>query len=218
MLRKLGVLAAALVGMGIFGWAKPPAQPATRTTLDEFSALGWARARFGERPNAGKTGYSVPGAMGGSVVIFPAGRSDTRYYWTAELSRLTCETKRNGHIKLEWSIAFQKADPPVSSKKAGTLWRLVSTHLRPEAKVPKAALAALRAHQAFAVYQPADSVNVSPTAWFVKVDGKEVGYEGFDNGGGNALPRTRNPYPITKAERKAILAARAKKPASARTR
>jgi hypothetical protein len=218
MPQRVAMSLFALICAGFLGLAEPPAQAPKQKAPDEFTRLGRERADFGDKPNAGDWGYFVPGAMGGTHILFPVGRSDRRYYWTEEQLRLCCESKHGNKITLDWMITLDSAKTPYPFPKGGTLWKYVCHGLRPHGRISKAARLALQAREALAAYQPADSVNVSPSCWFVKVDGTDCGYEGFDNGGGNTLPITRVPYPITKEEKKAILAARAKKPVAPRSR
>lgn len=186
---------------------------------DQFTRLGRERSQFGDKPNSGKWKHVATSHFGGTWILFPVGRSDRRYYFTESgggsgPARLCSESKRGKRITLDWMIHFTPSPNPPPFPKPGSLGKYVCEffhYYQLQGRIPAAARAALEATEALAGYRLTGGPG-APYFWFVYPDGKETKAEtnwSLADGDYYILPKTREPYPITKEERQAILAMKA---------
>ena len=170
--------------------------------------LGKARSEFGDIPNSGLWKHGYVGQFGGTYILFRAGSSTERYYYTtspgAKRWRISRVTKKNGKIHKDWMIFIEKgAEPRI--KKPGALW-LFAGGGKVVGTIPRRALGDLQSSVPLALYHA--NIHASYSS-FVFANGKEsemksweAGFQDKDNNYSfDLLPKTRVPYFITPEER-----------------
>ncbi|MBC8066422.1 MAG: hypothetical protein H7Y17_16440 [Chlorobia bacterium] len=170
--------------------------------------LGKARSVFGDIKNSGLWKHGYTGQFGGTYILFRAGSSTERYYYTtspgANRWRISRVTKLNGKIRKDWMIFIEKGTEARIGK-PGPLW-LWAGKGKVVGSLPKKALADLRSQVPLACYHS----NVhSSYCLFIFPDGKVSEYMPWEDGVAlesngasfDMLPKTREPYPITSEER-----------------
>ncbi|HJP82827.1 MAG TPA: hypothetical protein VJ835_04910 [Fimbriimonadaceae bacterium] len=170
--------------------------------------LGKERTQFGDIPNSGLWKHGDVGQFGGTYILFRAGSSTERYYYTTAAgsgsSRISRETKVGGKIRKDWMIFLSEGKEP-RIKKPGPLW-LYAGGGKISGSIPKRALADLQNPVPLAIYHA--NVHYSYCA-FTLPDGKlspflewEAGTITADGGYSyGMLPKASKPYPITPEER-----------------
>lgn len=170
--------------------------------------LGKERSVFGDIPKSGLWKHGYTGQFGGTYILFRAGTSTERYYYTkspgADRWRISRVTKQSGKIIKNWMIFIEKGTDE-RIKKPGPLWLWAGAG-RIIGSIPKKALIDLQSQVPLALYHS----NVhSSYGSFIFADGKEsepisweAGFERADNTYSfELLPKTKKPYPITSQER-----------------
>jgi hypothetical protein len=171
--------------------------------------LGKERSTFGDIPNSGLWKHGYTGQFGGTYILFRAGSSTERYYYTvspgAGRNRISRVTRLGEKIRKDWMIFIEKgAESRIT--KPGPLW-IWTGRQKIVGSIPKQALADLQSQVPLAMYH--SNVHYSYCS-FISPDGKESEYRDWEAGfadGNNGysfamLPKTKAPYPVTVEERR----------------
>lgn len=181
------------------------------STVDEevwAQKLGRERSEFGDIPNSGLWKHSYVGQFGGTYILFRAGSSAERYYYTSipgSGSRISRESKVGGKIRKDWMI-FLRTGTDARIKKPGTLW-LWAGGGKIAGPIPKKALLDLQNPAPLAMYHA--NIHYSYCA-FINPSGKPSEFNDWEAGTYGAdgsysfdlLPKSPWPYPITPEERR----------------
>lgn len=162
--------------------------------------LGKERAAYGDIPNSGLWKHGYTGQFGGTYILFRAGSSTERYYYTsspgAKRWRISRTTLVKGKIRKSWMI-FVEEGKDSRIKNPGTLWKWAGGG-KVVGSVPKIAIKDLESQVPLALYH--SNVHASYCS-FVDPKGNESKTEYWDDSGKAILPKTDKPYPITVEER-----------------
>lgn len=119
-------------------------------------ALGRARADFGEISNGGKWKFVFTSQFGGTMILFPAGRADIRYY-LVPLSqggcRLCRQSKVQGVIKNDWLLETGGEKEIFAGSSRGVLRELIYGYKLPK-NLSKEVLEDLKSGRSYAIYLP----------------------------------------------------------------
>ena len=174
-------------------------------------ALGRARADFGEIPNSGKWKFVFTGQFSPTMILFPAGRADMRFYLvplSAGGYRLCRQSKVEGVINRDWMLEVGGKRGIFAGSSRGVLYELIAGYKLPKG-LSKEVLEDLESSRSYAVYVPQsggpprfsycrfgevlflrDPAKLPPDypKWEIPELEKKL------------LPRTKNPYPVTPGE------------------
>jgi hypothetical protein len=216
----------------VFSWVQGQEEVVYPPSLErEFERLGRQRADFGDVSNSGKWKYVDTHQFGGTYIFFPVGRADIRYYLVlipgvpgpgSVEARFNRQSKEGDSISLEWMFELTGRRSDQQRRVAtGTLGTLLEEWDLP-ANAPEAALRALDERGGLAAYRVSGG-HGAPFYWFITADGTERKvhhdwsllptaegplavptrlFRGVQEG--DRPPRTKEPYPISAEEKRAI--------------
>ncbi len=165
--------------------------------------LGKGRAAYGDIPNSGLWKHGYTGQFGGTYILFRAGSSTERYYYTsspgARRWRISRTTLVQGKIRKDWMIFVEDGKEP-RIKNPGSLW-IWSGGGKIVGVIPKRAMKDLENQVPLALYH--SNIHASYCS-FVDSKGKESNTASWDLDNYDKLPKTDRPYPITAEEREYV--------------